>query len=77
MIARESLLKRLENLDESQLQQATQFIDFLQFKARHAIHIDDEDKVSALYAEFASEDQALAAEGMSDYAASLEHEDKA
>lgn len=64
----------LELLDESELRQVANYLDFLRFSSRRSRITPSEAELAA-YAEFAEEDRAMAEEGMDDYAAALEAED--
>lgn len=78
MSLKEQVTQNLERLDEGGLREVADFVDFLQFRTRrHATPSWDDEKIAALYADFAEEDRALAKAGMSDYAAELAREDAA
>ena len=64
-------------MDEGGLREVADFVAFLQFRRRRATPEWDEEKMAALYAEFAEEDRALAEAGMADYAAGLVREENA
>ncbi len=78
MTLKEQVKQDVERLDEGNLQEVAEFVAFLKFRTRRAPTppLDDE-KLAALYAEFAAEDRALAEAGMNDYAAGLAREDAA
>lgn len=71
----ELIKQELEELNEEQLRQVADYITFLKFHARRASLRDNESKLAVLYGEFAEEDQALAEEGMNEYAEMLRRED--
>jgi hypothetical protein len=76
MSMREHVIQELQSLSDTDLAQVAEFLAFLKFRARrHAAPIIHETQLTALYAEFAADDRALAEEGMSDYAAGLRKED--
>ena len=78
MTLKERVRQDLERLDEGGLKEVADFVAFLEFRRhRHASPSWDDAAMSALYAEFAEEDRALAEAGMSDYAAGLAKEDAA
>ncbi len=74
-ISTEALKQDLDQLNHSQLQKVADFIDFLKFRDQRRRVVLDPTQLSALFAEFAEEDRALAEAGMSDYAAMLHQED--
>ena len=76
MSIKEQVTQDLESLNEAELEQVAEFLDFLRFRARiKATEIVDEPRLAALYAEFADEDREMAEEGMVDYAKGLVEED--
>ena len=77
MLARDHLVKELEELDEKQLHEIQEYVKFLKFRSRLAPPPAlDEEQLAKLYGEFAQEDRLLAEEGMTDYAKNLSKEDK-
>ncbi len=76
MTIREQVTQELEGLNEAELEQVAEFLQYLRFRARiKATEIVDEPRLAALYAEFADEDREMAEEGMVDYAKGLVEED--
>ena len=74
-ISQEHLTKQIEELNDEQLKQVSEFIDFLRFKDRFADLKIDETEMAQVYQEFAEEDRQLAELGMDEYAAALSVED--
>ncbi|MDA1189988.1 MAG: hypothetical protein O2854_10005 [Chloroflexi bacterium] len=73
---KEKLLDELETLSEEELEQLTEFVEFLKFQGRRRYAPEiNEAELAALYAEFAAEDRDLAEAGMADYARGLKQED--
>ena len=69
-------VREIETLDEGQLKKVADFIDFIKFRARYStLPTVDEDRLGALYAEFAEEDRELAEEGIAEYRTMLKKED--
>ena len=79
MNAREEVLSTLDALNESELREVAQFVQFIRF--RHRVQPSttdlDEKQLASLYAEAAPEDRALAASGLAEYGAALLREDSA
>ena len=76
MSTKHHVIQELNSMSDADLAQVAEFLAFLKFRARrHATPSLDETQLTALYAEFAEEDRALAEEGMSDYASGLRQED--
>ena len=75
-ISCETIKQDLEHLSAVQLQQVADFIAFLKFRDRYRVGSIDPSQLASLATEFAEEDRALAEEGMSDYAALLNGEDR-
>ena len=69
------LAQQLDNLNEEQLKQVGDFIDFLKFQARSNKLTIDETQIAKLYQEFAGEDRQLAEQGMEEYEEMLSVED--
>ena len=73
---KEKVVTSLTELSETQLQTVVEFLEFLKFRERHKSEQPfDEEKLAALYGEFADEDRELAEIGLSEYSANLERED--
>ncbi|NER33958.1 MAG: hypothetical protein F6J93_07915 [Oscillatoria sp. SIO1A7] len=66
---------KLEKLNEEQLGQVADYIDFLQFRALWVSLRERESNLAALYSEFDGEDLALAEQGIEEYAEMLRRED--
>ena len=75
VISQEHLTKQIEELNQEQLKQVSEFIDFLKFRDRSANLKIDETEMAQLYQEFAEEDRQLVELGMDEYAEALSHED--
>lgn len=75
-ISTEAIKQDLDLLTAEQLQQVADFIAFLKFQDKRRRIVLDPAQLKALAHEFVEEDRALAEVGMSDYAASLDQEDK-
>lgn len=70
MITKEEIVRTVDELSQSELEQLAQYLAFIRYQSRIAtIPSFDESQLAALYAECAEEDRVLAEEGMSDYAA--------
>jgi ABC-type phosphate transport system auxiliary subunit len=77
MLSVKDIVQELTELDEPDLEQVSEYISFLRFRARHKISlILDEKNLALLYAQFSDEDKELAELGMSDYVDGLKEEDK-
>ena len=75
---KEQVLTTLADLNEAQLEQVAEYLEFLKFRQRREIEPKiDETELAALYAEFADEDCELAENGLAEYAENLIHEDSA
>lgn len=74
-ISQEHLTKQIKELNDQQLKQVSEFIDFLKFKDRSADLKIDETEIAQLYREFAEEDRQLAEQGVDEYAEALSLED--
>ncbi|MEM8831150.1 MAG: hypothetical protein AAGE96_17590 [Cyanobacteria bacterium P01_G01_bin.19] len=74
-ISQEHLTKKIKELNDQQLKQVSEFIDFLKFKDRSANLKIDETEMAQLYQELAKEDRQLAELGMDEYAEALSRED--
>jgi len=76
MSLKEHVSQELDTLGETELQQVADYLSFLKFQNRTRTRpIWDEEKMAALYAEFADDDRELAEMGMEDYARGLARED--
>jgi hypothetical protein len=76
-ISTEALKQDLDRLTQDQIQQVADFIAFLKFRDRRNRRVIlDPTQLAAMFTEFASEDRALAEEGMSEYATMLHHEEE-
>jgi outer membrane protein assembly factor BamD (BamD/ComL family) len=72
---KELLRQEIENLNEEQLKQLSDFIAFLKFRSRNANWQIDKNQIAAIYSEFAEEDRQLAEEGLDEYTELLKQED--
>lgn len=72
---KELLRQEIENLNEEQLKQLSDFIAFLKFRNRNASWQIDKNQIAAIYSEFAEEDSQLAEEGLDEYTELLRQED--
>lgn len=75
MSTKEQVLEEIETLSEAEIKELAEYLAFLKHRAQSRLHVVDESRLAALYAEFAEEDRNLAEEGMSDYAEGLMKED--
>jgi hypothetical protein len=76
MDVRKEVSQQIDSLNESELHQVARYLTFLRSKSRISQPAGfDEDRLAALYGEFAEEDRQLAEEGLSDYARALAEED--
>ena len=75
MPLKELLRQEIENLNEEQLKQLSDFIAFLKFRSRNASWQIDQNHIAAIYSEFAEEDRQLAEEGLDEYTELLRQED--
>ena len=71
---KEQLSTNLNGLSEIQLRQVAEYLEFLKFRERRKIDLD-ESELAALYAGFGDEDRELAEVGLAEYASNLESED--
>ncbi len=75
---KEKVVTTLAELNDTQLQTVSEFLEFLKFRERRKFETQFDDvELEALYGEFADEDRELAEVGLSEYAANLEREDRA
>lgn len=77
MSLRERILSEIDRIDDDKLTLVSDYLAFLRFRSRSVPRISDDASLKALYAEFAEEDRAMAEEGMEEYAAQLDAEDRA
>jgi hypothetical protein len=76
MTAREQLLREIEELDDTQVREVEEFLAFLRFRSRYDTPVVfDRAQAAEQYRESATEDRALAEEGLADYSAGLKRED--
>ncbi|MGI8544785.1 MAG: hypothetical protein ACR2MD_15090 [Aridibacter sp.] len=73
---REKVVTKISELNESQLRQVAEYVEFLQFREipKSEQQVDDAE-LEKLYAEFADEDSKLAESDLDQYAENLTHED--
>jgi hypothetical protein len=75
---KEQVVNGLTGLNDEQLREVAEFLEFLRFRERRKFETQFDDvELEALYAEFADEDRELAEAGLSEYAVNLEREDAA
>ena len=76
VITREKVSSEITNLNEFQLRQVAEFLDFLKFKEKSKRPRQfDESEIAKLYQEFEAEDRELAETDLADYARNLNFED--
>lgn len=76
MTIKEQVTKTIGSLSESELRQVAEYLSFLKFRSHYqSKFVIEEEKLSALYGEFADEDRQLAEEGLEDYDQGLLSED--
>lgn len=75
-ITKETLKKDIDHLNDQQLKQIADFIAFLKFQSKLSQSTPDFSQFANLYQEFADEDREFAEIGISEYAESLDHDDK-
>ena len=76
-VTKETLKQDIDRLNDQQLKQIADFIAFLKFQSKLSQPKPDLNQFAHLYQEFADEDRELAEIGISKYAKSLNHDDKA
>lgn len=76
VITREKISSDITKLNDFQLRQVAEFLDYLKFKekSKHQRQFD-ESEIAKLYQEFGTEDCELAESDLSDYAKNLNRED--
>jgi hypothetical protein len=75
---KEQVVNELAELNDEQLQEVADFLEFLKFRERRRFEMRlDDVELESLYAEFADEDRELAETGLSEYVANLAREDAA
>jgi hypothetical protein len=75
IISQKYLTEQIKKLNDQQLKQVSEFINFLKFKERFTNLKIEEAEISQLYQEFAEEDRKLAEIDMDEYAKILSQED--
>ena len=76
VITKEKVSSDIINLNEFQLRQVAEFLDYLKFKEKNKrLRQFDESEIAKLYQEFGAEDRELAESGLVDYAENLNFED--
>jgi hypothetical protein len=76
-VTKETLKQNIDCLNDQQLKQIADFIAFLKFQSKLSQPKPDLNQFAHLYQEFSDEDRELAEIGISEYAKSLDHDDKA
>ena len=77
VITKEKVSSDIINLNDVQLRQVAEFLDYLKFKEKFKRPRQfDESEIAKLYREFGDEDRELSESGLSDYAENLHFEDK-
>ena len=77
MKVQERLKKEIKSLNEQQLHDLEQYIAFLKYRSRFTISQSfNNNEIFRLYRKFSKEDIELAEEGMDDYIAGLNKEEK-
>ena len=76
VITKEKVSSDITNLNEFQLRQVAEFLDYLKFKENSKRPRQfDEAEIAKLYQEFGEEDRELAESDLADYAKNLNFED--
>ncbi len=76
VITKEKLSSEIINLNDVQLRQVAEFLDYLKFKEKSKRPRQfDESETAKLYKEFGEEDRELSENGIAEYAESLNFED--
>ncbi len=77
VITKEKVSSDIINLNDAQLRQVAEFLDYLKFKEKSKRPRQfDESEIAKLYQEFGEEDRELAESGLVEYADNLNFEDK-
>jgi hypothetical protein len=77
VITKEKVSSDIINLNDVQLRQVAEFLDYLKFKEKSKrARQFDESEIAKLYQEFEVEDRELAESGLAEYAENLNFEDK-
>jgi hypothetical protein len=77
VITKEKVSSDITNLNQFQLRQVAEFLDYLKFKEKSKRPRQfDEAEIAKLYQEFGEEDRELAESGLVEYADNLNSEDK-
>ena len=77
LLLQEYVTQQLKSLNETELQQVSEYVAFLKYRARGVMRQSfDPKQIAAFYAEFSEEDSDLAEEGMPEYADGLLMEDR-
>ncbi len=76
VITKERVTQDIAKLNESQLQQIAEFLEFLKFREnpKH-LRAFDESEIAKLYQEFGEEDRELSENNLSDFVENLKFED--
>ena len=78
MTVKEYVTRTLDTLSEDDLRHVAEYLAFLRFRARGlAVPLQDTERLAGLYKQFADEDRRIAEEGIADYNAALQSEDRA
>ncbi len=78
MTTKEKVASEIKDLTPDELEKVAKYVAFIKFRSRLTpMRPEEEERLAALYGEFAKEDRAMAEEGMADYAAQLGKEDVA
>ena len=76
VITKERVNQDITTLNESQLRQVAEFLEFLKFREKPThLRQFDESEIAKLYRDFGNEDQELAEGDLSDYTENLKFED--
>ncbi|MEA5499001.1 hypothetical protein VB834_10155 [Limnoraphis robusta Tam1] len=75
-VTKESLKQEIDQLNDEQLKQIAEFIEFIKFRSRFNQKVVNLEQFASLYQEFADEDKELAEMGMADYVEQLRQEDR-
>jgi hypothetical protein len=75
-VTRETIQQEIEQLNDAQLKEIAEFIEFIKFRSKFQRKVTDLNQFASLYQEFAQEDRELAEIGMIDYAQQLRQEDQ-